>query len=460
MSTTLKATPGATRQERIESEVASLVRLVLAELPAQCEPVSVLWHGSFARGESGLYRYRDRWLPFGDYDFEVICRRLPGRQTLRRVEHAVLEGFGYRPVSAPLEETLSEEADTFNVLDLKFSTPEGFLGRHPDLSTYDLLHASRVLYGQDLRPQVQLELEQVPLFSAYRILFNRLFHLLSLFRVDLWEAERELTHQEKVAFSLAICRIWLDFGTALSLCLGVYAPDSATRLENLAREGERLTGWFKDWQGLLEGIRVALQFKREPRPERLDTAAIRRGYFLALESWDRVMRVLQGQLMPYYFGRAGDLEKVDYWNQAAEICRRELPRRYYRDYLREMLAKTGRKSSERRLNLLAYAANAYENYGFMGLPFLLMHPKQSLVSPEILYFACVPLLAFSITPLGKVHYGMLNQVLTLVSPYRRSRITLTGKEDWQKVKNLCVELFSAYRAKKPEIRRLPKWLTK
>lgn len=460
MSTLVTAASHSTRQGHIESEVAALVKVIAAGLPSSCEPLSVLWHGSFARGESGLYRYRERWLPFGDYDLEFICRQRPGPETVRRIEQAVLEAFAYRPVTAPVEETLAEKANTFNVLDLKFSTPEQFTHRHPDLSTYDLLHASRVLFGEDLRAQVQLELDQVPLFSAYRIMFNRLFQVLSLFRVDLWDPQRELTHQERVAFSLAICRVWLDFSTALSLGLGVYAPDYETRLENLAREGERLEAWFRDWEGLLEGIRVAAAFKKVPRPDQLDTAAVRRGYFLVLESWDRVMRVLQGMLLPYYFGRGNDLEKVDYWNQAAEICQKELPRRYYREYLRVMLAEKGKKISPRRMDLLAYLANAYENYAFRGLPFLLLHPKQSLVSPEILYFACVPLLAFSITPLGKVHYGMLSQVLNLVSPYRGSRITLTGKEDWQRVKDLCVELFSAYRAKKLDIRRLPKWLTK
>jgi len=460
MPIALKATPDRSDQEHLESEVKELVNVVMGELPAACEPISLLWHGSFARGESGMYRYRDRWLPFGDYDFEVICRQPPGGDRIRYIERAVLERFAYRPVMSPVEETLSEDATTFNVLDLKFSTPEQFLGRSPDLSTYDLLHSSRVLFGKDLRPQIQLDIEQVPLLSAYRIMHNRLFNALSLFKLDLWDPERVLTHQEKVAYSLAICRIWLDFSMVLSLCLGVYTPLWRTRLENLEREGERISAWFRDWKGLLEGIRVAIQFKQEPHPEQLNTLAVRRGYFLALESWDRVMRVLQGQLLPYYFGRGNDLEKVDYWIEASEICQKELPRRYYRDYLRVMLAGRGKKYSERTIDLLARLSNAYENYGFMGLPFVLTHPKRSLISPEIVYFATVPLLAFSITPLGKVHYGMLNHVLNLVSPYRKSRITLTGKENWQEVKDLCVELFSAYRAKKGSIRRLPRWLRK
>ncbi len=460
MSIALKATPDQSQKEHLESEVTALLKLVLEQLPAACEPISGLWYGSFARGESGVYPYRGRWLPFGDYDFEIICRRPPRDEEVRRIERAVLERFGYRPVTSPVEETLTENATTFNVLDLKFSTPGQFVERSPDLSTYDLLHASRVMFGKDLRQHVRLDIDRVPLFSAYRMMFNRLFHALSLFKLDLWDPEHELTHQEKVAFSLAICRIWLEFSTALSLCLGVYAPDYETRLDNLAREGERIALWFRDWEGLLEGIRVAVEFKQTPRPDRLNTLAIRRGYFLALESWDRVMRVVQSQRLPYYFGRGNELEKVDYWNEAAEVCQKELPRQYYRDYLRVMLAGRGRKLSDRTINLLARLSNVYENYGFMGLPFLLKHPKRSLFSPEIIYFACVPLLAFSITPLGKVHYGMLNQVLNLVSPYRKSRITLTSKENWQEVKDLCVELFSAYRAKKPEIRRLPRWLTK
>lgn len=460
MSVALKTAPQPVQQEKIETEVQAIVSHLVERLPQDCEPRCVLWHGSFARGESGLYRYGERWLPFGDYDLEFICNHLPGRQIIHQLEESLLERFGYRSVLSPVEETLVEDASSFNVIDLKFSTPEQLAKRSPDLSTYDLLHSSQVMYGEDLRPAVQLKIEKVPLFSAYRILHNRLFNLVSLFGLDLWEARRTLTHQEKVAFSLAICRTWLDFGMALSLCLGVYAPDYATRLENLEREGERISLWFKDWKGLLEGIRVAMQFKQKPMPEKLDTNAIRRGYFLVLQSWDRVMRVVQGQLLPYYFGRGYEMDRIDYWSEAAEICQKILPRRYYRDYLRVMLSTRENTPSDLTLDVCSYLANIHENYNFRGVSFLIRHPKRSLISPEIIYFAAIPLLAFSITQVGKVQYGMLNQVMQLISPYRKCRVALMGRENWKEVKDFCVDLFSDYRQKqkKSGARHLPHWL--
>jgi len=460
-----QSVPQISRQEQIESEVGAIVSLLLEGLRGEVEPVCVLWYGGFARGESGLYSDPSgRRLPFGDYDLEILCRKTPSSSLVRKLEASISQRFGYQSVKAPVESTLIEEARTFNVLDLKFSTPQQFYARPPDLATYDLLHSARILFGDDPRNGLQLELEQVPLFSAYRIMHKRLFHLLSLFHVDLYNPERELTHQEKVAFSLAICRLWLDFSMTLTLYLGIYTPDIKTRLKNLQsiseEQKEQISGFFRSWEGFLEGVRVAVEFKQRPRPAQLDSRAIRHGYFLALESWDKVMRVLQSKLLPYYFSRGVELEKIDYWNQSAEIYRKVLPKRYYRDYLKVMLEKRGKTISDKRLERLSLLANAYENIRFKGLSFLLTQGKRSFVSPEITFFSCVPLLAYSITPLGKIHFGMLNRVLNLMKPYRKCKVTLTGKENWQEVKDIFVQIFHEYHSKKESFRRLPKWLTR
>ena len=460
MAIVLDAPPEVNRQSIVESEVKEIVDLILSELPQESKPLSVLWYGGFARGESGLYQYRNRWLPFGDYDLEVVCQDTPNREVVEKIEASITGRFGYRPVQASVDETLVADAVTYNVMDLKFSTPEQFLGRSPDLSTYDLIHASEVLYGEDLRTQIELEIDQVPKFSAYRILQNRLFNTLSLFNLDLWDTRRELTHQEKVAFSLAICRIWLDFGMALSLCLDCYAPDHQTRLANIQEHEKKMALWFRNWKGLINGIRVAIDFKKNPKPNQLNVQAIRHGYFLALESWDRVMRVIQAKLLPYHFGRGYEMDKIDYWVESAETCLKVFPRRYYREYLKTLLSRQQKSCPDWKLNLLARGANIYENLGFMGPGTLLRHPRRSFISPEIIYFACVPLLAYSITPVGKVHFGMLSQVTQLISPYRKCQVTLTGKENWQQVKDFSVNLFNDYRRAKTGGRTLPKWLKK
>lgn len=461
MGTALKDRPTTNQSNPIDAEIAQIVKIILDEMPQECLPRSILWHGGCARGDTGWYRYKERQLPFGDYDLEVVCPEIPPAGAVIRIRRAILKRFGYRPVDAPVDETLAEDAATFNVIDMKFSTPEQFQARSPDLSTYDLLHASQVVFGEDPRGRLTVDLEQVPLFSAYRIMQNRLFQAVSLFKLDLWDSDCTLTHQEKVAYALAICRIWIEFSSALTLSLGVYAPDFKTRLENLEQEGRQGRTWFRNWEQMLEGIRAAVNFKRNPRPDQLNAKAIRHGYFLALESWDRVMRVLQAKLLPYYFGRDYELDKIDYWFEAADTCLSVLPRSYYREYLKTMCSRKGKRiQSDLALNLLATAANVYENLAFRGPSFLALNPKRARVSPEIVYFACVPLLAYSITPVGKVHYGMLKQVINLVGPYKRCHVTLTGRENWQEVKDFCCELFAGYRSRKGQIRRLPRWLGK
>lgn len=456
MATVLLNRPAeSVRQDRAETEIRELVDLVLSGLPESCRPLSVFWRDGFARGENGMYRFQDRWLPFGNYRLEVVCQQAPPPEALERIESAATGRFGYRPITAPLQETLAEDAVAFNVLDLEFITRERFLGRTADLATLDLVHGARLLYGEDLRSFLQVGLDQVPRFNAYRILQDRLYEALSLFHLDLWDARRELTLQEKAAYSLAICRLWLDFGMALALCLDIYAPDHATRLKRIEEEGDKIALWFRDWKGLLEGIRVAIEFKKNPKPAALNARAIRHGYFLALESWDKVMRVVQAKMLPYHFGRDYELDKVDYWDESAQTCLKVFPRLYYADRLQPLFGNNGSAPSGRKLDLLARGANLCENLSFMGPGFLLKHPRRTFTSPEIVFFACVPLLAYAITPSGKVHFGMLKQVMNLAAPYRKCAITLTGKNDWQRVKDYFMALFDDYRREKDRFRKLP-----
>jgi hypothetical protein len=431
MATVLLNRPAhVVRQDRAETEIRELVDLILGGLPESCHPLSVFWHDGFARGESGMYRFQDRWLPFGNYRLEVVCQQAPPPEALERIESAATGRFGYRPITAPLEETLAEDAVAFNVLDLGFTTRERFLARSCDLAALDLVHGSRLLHGEDLRASLQVGLDRIPRFNAYRLLQDRLFEALSLFHLDLWDARRELTLQEKAAYSLAICRLWLDFGMALALCLDIYAPDHATRLRRIEEEGDKISLWFRDWRGLLEGIRVAIEFKKNPKPAALNARAIRHGYFLALESWDKVMRVVQAKMLPYHFGRDYELDKVDYGTNR--------PRPAMKVFSPGCITRIRLQTPVRRQREQSLAAEVgpsgagcerlrEPSPSWGRVPAEAFHRARSLRPSRLFRLCAAPGLRDH--PVGQGSFCMLKQVMNLAAPYRKCAITLTGKND-------------------------------
>jgi len=107
----------AHRQKLAELEIHDSVNIILKGLPDTCEPISILWHGSRARSEAGMYQFKDRWLPYGGYHLEVVCDQLPKADIIDHIEQNFLNQFGYRTRQSSIGQALNEDNKVLKVVD-------------------------------------------------------------------------------------------------------------------------------------------------------------------------------------------------------------------------------------------------------------------------------------------------------------------------------------------------------
>lgn len=430
----------AAMEEAIEREVQAIAALAVEHIGSAVR--SILWYGGFARGEGGLYDDRGRRLPFGDYDLEIVCDSLPDAATRRRLRDALVEYFGYRLVTEDPAPTWRDGAEEFNVVDLHFSQTARFAERPADLATYDLVHSSRVVWGEDLRGTIPLRLQDVSPISAFRIVNNRLLALLPVAKARLWAGDG--TFQEYVAYALALTRLTLDLGTALSFGMGCYAISYHERLAHLARCRVRIDREVGPARPLLDLLAQATAFKHNPVIVTEGEAA-RTLWFDTLEQTWRVLSWLGWQLLL----SPGTRQE----RYAAELYRR-LPGRYYRHYLEQALRTYLPVGARTVARCGAWLPNVVEHVRWRGWGFVLQHPLAAWRSPAVRACCAVPLLLYALDGDGRVDAAKLRRARDLVCVYGVQWEAGDSLAHWDAAREVLGRLLVRYRAEKGTFRTL------
>ena len=409
---------------------------------------SIIWHGGFARGEGGRYDFFNFNIPFGDLDIDVVCRSMPSPGEKQKIIDEIFSRLRYQPVTCPIEPTLVEGADRFNILDLKFTPLKVFFNRPPDLSTYDMIHSSVILYGEDLIPCLQTSIEDVSPYSIFRILNNRLLNLLMVFKPDYWE--RDLTFQETVALLLAATRVYLDMATAVTFMNGVYASDYKTRQRNLLVLGK--VGPFDKNPNLILKIIGSFEFKNNPKIKPMSGDEARITFFQTFQDCWIVLCYLVSQLE----GRA--IEGNSYSQYAKKILS-DFPKNYYTSYLKSAMPLKGFPSGiagfVRKVG--GRLANYYETMQAYGFFNIVKRPFSSGISPEIFYFVTLPLLFASIKNDKSVNTEIIGSLKKMLDHFRifEKVDKEVDVDHWNELRIQYIEWVQEFRMKKGYVRTLP-----
>ncbi|MCA9411109.1 MAG: nucleotidyltransferase domain-containing protein, partial [Candidatus Omnitrophica bacterium] len=418
-------------------DLEEIQRILRDHLPQDAKPISIYLSGGFARGESGHYEYKGRSLPFGDYDIDVVVPR----PLLEKEEDPVLqrieEELGYRPVTDPSEPTLAADASVHNVLDLRFKTREEFLERAPDLAYYDFLQSRHLLEGEDLVSELKpLDLNEISIFSPWRILGNRLILLLKHTDTDF--LERPPTLHEVLAFQLARCRLYLDLAGLLTFLLEDYRTGYLQRVEVLRASGGLWRGWVRDPERFLDLVETARQFKQTPRAEEITGKELFDKWFETAEDvgcmtphlinlilltkqapMEKVFEVVRrsepkGASHPPVV----DPYLVD-WKPLVARQVRQYPSLFYRDFIEHYIRRSGRRLPSSKL-LCGFASRYYgtfENATWRGRKWVLKNLRRSVLSPAAFQAAVLPLVAYSLTPKLEIKNDALEFFDQLMNPY-------------------------------------------
>lgn len=226
---------------------------VVAEILKEMKPIAIYLIGSFGRGEGSIRVLKSkRIIPNRDYDVLVVVnKRVAGKKIIKIMnkvnailgfvspdsKHPKFQGFCVWITQATLKEVSS-----FTLL--KF---------------FELKESSRLLWGQDIRSLIKLELGKLLRYNFVLILFSKIHGLLGLLELSIL---RENNNYEAVDLIYECLKTYVEIGTCLSLLIRKYKPSFIERSLEVAKNFDN---YFRD-----------LKKKIPDLPEMISNCAYRR----------------------------------------------------------------------------------------------------------------------------------------------------------------------------------------
>ena len=283
-------------------------------------------------------------------------------------------------------------------------------------------------------------MEDIPLVSPLRIIFNRLFTALDVFSVDY--LKRELNLMEIVALKLAITRTWISMGMALSFYFGEYKTSYLGQMKVL-RKNEAQIG-----KNIVDEIEKAVLFKISPDFKNVSGEQVLKEWFLVMERAGPILRLLLSQYI--------EIRSKENWPDISyKVFTVFLPR-YYSEYLKTQFSKGiwSKLDSQWTQVIASKMISLWENIKFMGVRPWVSRRGDAFISPEGRYFAVIPLLAFSLEGDGKVEKTSLSLARDILNPLHPHDLKEDGELAWEKERKIFCSVIRKYKHSKSSSRNI------
>lgn len=196
---------------------------------SQSNRVSFLLVGGFARGEGGVIRQDDRWVPANDYDFELVTHHALPPDDLKKLGERMAEEIGIRWVHI-------ENHTVKQLRRMKFT-----------MYNYDLKYAGKHLDGDATVQAIipEMDASKMPWREAEKQILTRTWSFIGAFSRDMMK--RPLDDEEEFFLAEQLSKAILAMQDCFLIPQGLYSSSYRKRLENLvdADYPEELADYFK-----------------------------------------------------------------------------------------------------------------------------------------------------------------------------------------------------------------------
>jgi len=240
--------------EEIQKQLHTIVSVILKRIPYV---LSVIVKGGFGRGEGSVIISGPRVRPLRDYDIIVVSSKSVPSWVRRKVLEEVHRALGLKP---PWERVF--KFSDF-VIDITFTTPKRLKLYVPDIATYELKVASKIIYGQDVRYLIECRLGDITLSSGLRVLFVKVTGLIGALPEHVIRCQ--LTKLEEEALIYECHKTYIEICTALSLIMGTYVPSFKARAKAFKKFfAKKLPDLYTVLPELPKMVEEATAFKLRP----------------------------------------------------------------------------------------------------------------------------------------------------------------------------------------------------
>lgn len=318
----------------LEEDIRKITSIFLDEIKNKNysdQVISIALTGSFSREEGSYYKLKNKWLPYGDYDFLIVTEKPLKKSFLESLEKKVYEQEFYR-------NKINNEIK----IDISNCTLKSINKLTPDLSSYDLKESHKVLYGSNIKKYFSITQKDIPIISPFRILFNRINVLLIPLKKE--HLKNKFSEYDSFNFQKLIDKVYIDISTALTLKINKYSSSYKKRLKVLKQVNKDFEKLYLLIPDLKDNMIESINRKLNP--------GIRRNKKLTIK---RILKTISDAIFVTQFilnnKTNNDFEKY------ADDLLEQLPKKYYSRYLSYML----RTRNKFLLKILSKLAGAYEN---------------------------------------------------------------------------------------------------
>ena len=194
--------------------------------------IAIYLIGSFGRGEGALYIENNHVEPLRDFDLLLVTTKPIRSDIIIAMTKEIHNKLG---ISPPTKSFLEEFSIWITYI------PLGDLVKGvPLLKYYELKHASIHLYGIDIRPFIDLKLEDISLYNGILILLTKIEGLLTLYPLSETENFKLILN-----FVYEILKVFTEISTVFSLIdKTIYRPKYSDRCFNFVKVYRGKAPWL------------------------------------------------------------------------------------------------------------------------------------------------------------------------------------------------------------------------
>jgi predicted nucleotidyltransferase len=212
----LKYTVSKKADRKIQYDLDIIKRIIIKRI----NPISIILFGGFGKGEGSFEIVKGKTLPLNDYDLYIIAKEKISDKILDEVGKECSKAIGRGGLE--FVETPHEVYDKnrFFHVDLRCLTLNELKRLKKTNRTYELKHASTVIYGRDLRNKIKNF--SLPISEAFRYLMNPACQLLVC--MDSRRLKNRFKGDEKFLAGHYINKVYLSCASSLLISARRFSP--------------------------------------------------------------------------------------------------------------------------------------------------------------------------------------------------------------------------------------------
>jgi len=343
---------------------------------------SIILAGGFGKGEGSVLVNNGSVKPLRDMDLVILFReKTPSTVLIKNLQEKLQDKF----CSKNVDDEYYLMGDL--IPDIKATTLES-INSFPDIFTYDLKKC-KIIYGEDVRSKIKWNLEDIPLRTNARALFQKAIALIGAFHVEYLDGEIPPHFRE--SFLRETSRAYIEICVGLCLLAKRYDPSSIQRLDILREIYEKeFPDLYEIVPDLVDKVETSTRYKLDPANNTIDVNL--------LEYWFETRDDL-GEVIKFYFSEYLNIPFRN-WAQFATSIESHLTKEYYLPVIAAFLKNKNAPTNSLVLSFSNLLFNIKENIEYSRLAFRNRHLSIPLLygisSPAIKVLSTTPLVLFSI----------------------------------------------------------------